>query len=119
MTNEELEIIKQDATRFVDELKDKVHEQHEEIQQLKEELTKEKQAFINMYNQYVEKDNIIKEVREILLNYGETFDLKVHQEMQKKLLEILDKENKQIYGDKLKVEWFEESILDKVDKENI
>ena len=35
--------------------------------------------------------SIIKEVREILLNYGETFDLKVHQEMQKELLEILDK----------------------------
>ena len=35
--------------------------------------------------------SIIKEVREILLNYGETFDLKVHQDMQKQLLEILDK----------------------------
>lgn len=39
-----------------------------------------------------QKENIIKEVREKLLCYGETFDLKVHQEMQKELLEILDKE---------------------------
>lgn len=36
-------------------------------------------------------NSIIKEVREKLLCYGETFDLKVHQEMQKELLEILDK----------------------------
>lgn len=36
--------------------------------------------------------SIIKEVREKLLCYGETFDLKVHQQMQKELLEILDKE---------------------------
>lgn len=37
-------------------------------------------------------ENIIKEVREKLLRYGETFDLKVHQQMQKELLQILDKE---------------------------
>ena len=36
--------------------------------------------------------NIIKEVREKLLCYGETFDLKLHQQMQKELLEILDDE---------------------------
>ncbi len=41
--------------------------------------------------QLQQKENIIKEVREKLLCYGETFDLKVHQEMQKELLEILDK----------------------------
>lgn len=39
-----------------------------------------------------QKENIIKEVREKLLCYGETFDLKVHQEMQKELLKILDDE---------------------------
>lgn len=39
-------------------------------------------------------NNTIKEVREKLLCYGETFDLKVHQQMQKELLEILDKEGK-------------------------
>ena len=39
-----------------------------------------------------QKENIIKEIREKLLCYGETFDLKVHQQMQKELLEILDKE---------------------------
>ena len=39
-----------------------------------------------------QKENIIKEVREKLLRYGETFDLKVHQQMQKELLEILDDE---------------------------
>jgi len=36
-----------------------------------------------------QKENIIKEVREILLNYGETFDSKIHQQMQKELLGIL------------------------------
>lgn len=41
--------------------------------------------------QEIEKlNNIIKEVREKLLCYGETFDSKIHQEMQKELLEILD-----------------------------
>lgn len=42
--------------------------------------------------QLQQKENIIKEVREKLLCYGETFDLKLHQQMQKELLEILDKE---------------------------
>lgn len=42
-----------------------------------------------------QKENIIKEVREKLLCYGESFDSKIHQKMQKELLEILDKENKQ------------------------
>lgn len=37
--------------------------------------------------------SIIKEVRETLLNYGETFDLKIHQQMQKRLLEILERAN--------------------------
>ena len=46
---------------------------------------------ISLQNQLQQKENIIKEVREKLLCYGETFDLKVHQEMQKELLEILDK----------------------------
>jgi len=35
--------------------------------------------------------SIIKEVREKLLCYGETFDSKIHQEMQKELLEILER----------------------------
>ena len=43
-----------------------------------------------LQTQLQQKENIIKEVREKLLCYGETFDLKVHQEMQKELLEILD-----------------------------
>ncbi len=34
---------------------------------------------------------ILRIVREKLLCYGETFDSKIHQEMQKELLEILDK----------------------------
>lgn len=38
-----------------------------------------------------QKESIIKEAREKLLCYGETFDSKIHQEMQKELLEILDK----------------------------
>ena len=41
----------------------------------------------------VEIYSIIEEVREKLLCYGETFDSKIHQEMQKELLEIIDKEN--------------------------
>lgn len=35
--------------------------------------------------------SIIKEAREKLLCYGETFDSKIHQEMEKELLEILNK----------------------------
>lgn len=54
----------------------------------KEELIDELYEKDNLLQQ---KENIIKEVREKLLCYGETFDLKVHQEMQKELLEILDK----------------------------
>lgn len=45
----------------------------------------------DLQNQLQQKENIIKEVREKLLCYGETFDLKVHQQMQKELLEILDR----------------------------
>lgn len=57
------------------------------------ECEKEKIRVVR-YEDYEKLENIIKEVREKLLCYGETFDLKVHQEMQKELLEILDKENK-------------------------
>ena len=46
----------------------------------------------NLEQKLQQKENIIKEVREKLLRYGETFDLKVHQQMQKELLEILDDE---------------------------
>lgn len=46
----------------------------------------------NLEQKLQQKENIIKEVREKLLCYGETFDLKVHQQMQKELLEILDDE---------------------------
>ena len=46
-----------------------------------------------MFKRNAELHSIIKEVREKLLCYGETFDLKVHQEMQKELLEILDKDS--------------------------
>ncbi|MBQ1495848.1 MAG: hypothetical protein IIZ40_00645 [Bacilli bacterium] len=56
----------------------KLEDKDEEIKQLKDQLQ--------------QKENIIKEVREKLLRYGETFDLKVHQQMQKELLEILDDE---------------------------
>lgn len=45
-----------------------------------------------LQDQLQQEKNKIKEVREKLLCYGETFDLKVHQQMQKELLEILDKE---------------------------
>lgn len=50
MNNEELEQVKKDSTTFVDELKDKIHEQQFEIDRLIEELKREKQAFINIYN---------------------------------------------------------------------
>ena len=56
-----------------------------EIQQLIKEIQLLK-------SQLQQKENIIKEVREKLLCYGETFDSKIHQEMQKEFLEILDKE---------------------------
>ena len=59
-----------------------------EIQENEERLWKQQVEYLREIERL---HSIIKEVREILLNYGETFDLKVHQEMQKKLLEILDK----------------------------
>ena len=52
------------------------------------ECKKEKIRVVR-YEDYEKLENIIKEVKNILLCYGETFDLKVHQEMQKELLEIL------------------------------
>ena len=52
----------------------------------KEELLAIKQEIERLHS-------IIKEVRETLLNYGETFDLKIHQQMQKRLLEILERAN--------------------------
>jgi oligoribonuclease NrnB/cAMP/cGMP phosphodiesterase (DHH superfamily) len=48
--------------------------------------------YIELSRDYEKLENIIKEVREKLLCYGETFDLKLHQQMQKELLEILDDE---------------------------
>ena len=48
---------------------------------------------ITIKNYIRQNENIIKEVREKLLCYGETFDLKLHQQMQKELLKILDKAN--------------------------
>ena len=49
------------------------------------------EKYINKDKEIERLNNIIKEVREKLLCYGETFDSKIHQEMQKELLEILDK----------------------------
>lgn len=51
-----------------------------------------REKYINKDKEIERLENIIKEVREKLLCYGETFDLKVHQEMQKELLKILDEE---------------------------
>ena len=48
----------------------------------------------DLQHQLEQKENILKEVREKLLCYGETFDNKIHQQMQKELLEILDKEDR-------------------------
>lgn len=53
-----------------------------------ERLNKECDTYMKIATK---KENIIKEVREKLLCYGESFDSKIHQEMQKELLEILDK----------------------------
>ena len=64
----------------------------EEIKYCEKRVEQYKQQTIYAMQEIERLHSIIKEVREILLNYGETFDLKVHQEMQKKLLEILDKE---------------------------
>lgn len=63
----------------------------ENINLLPDEIHKLLDYITNLKNQLQQKENIMKEVREKLLCYGETFDLKVHQEMQKELLEILDK----------------------------
>lgn len=38
----------------------------EENKRLKDELTEEKEAYIKMYNMYVEKDNIINELEKLL-----------------------------------------------------
>ena len=48
--------------------------------------------YVNLIEQLQQKENIIKKVREILLIYGETFDNKIHQEMQNKCLKILGSE---------------------------
>lgn len=41
-----------------------------EIEQLKKELTEEKKAHIKMYNMYVEKDNIIKQIEKCIDYYA-------------------------------------------------
>lgn len=47
---------------------------------------------ILLQNKEIERlHSIIEKIREKLLCYGETFDLKIHQDMQKELLEITDK----------------------------
>ena len=70
-----------------------------EIEQLTISLQAQEELTISWYNKAKQQNkeierlnNIIKEVREKLLCYGETFDSKIHQQMQKELLEILDKE---------------------------
>lgn len=67
----------------------------EEYKEMIQDMRKEEmiRGLYNLSARVTKQENIIKEVREKLLCYGETFDLKVHQEMQKELLEILDKEN--------------------------
>lgn len=62
-----------------------IKEKNKEIERLTAESTE-------WESKYYQLQDIIKEAREKLLCYGETFNLKVHQEMQKELLEILDKE---------------------------
>ena len=68
----------------------------EEYKEMIKDMRKEEmiKGLYDLSARVTKQENIIKEVREKLLCYGETFDLKVHQEMQKELLEILDKENK-------------------------
>ena len=71
-----------------------------------EEQLKEQLKIIDKDNRTLQQENIclrekikllhsiIKEVREKLLCYGETFDSKIHQEMQKELLDKINKEEK-------------------------
>lgn len=66
-------------------------EKDKEIERLNNELKLYKDNHEHLNNLLQQKENIIKEVREKLLCYGETFDNKIHQEMQKELLEKLDK----------------------------
>lgn len=81
-------------------------EQGKELKDLYKEIERLNNTIHNLQADYgtkaqVERDlleienkrlhSIIKEVREKLLCYGETFDLKLHQQMQKELLEILEK----------------------------
>lgn len=73
---------------------------------------------LEKYCKKLEKENeelksIIKEVREYINNTIDIKDTKEIFEHFNKIETILDKENNKIYGDKLNVEWFGESILDK------
>lgn len=44
-----------------------IYARDKEIARLKKELTEEKNAYIKMYNMYVEKDNIINELEKYLI----------------------------------------------------
>lgn len=56
-----------------------------EIEQLKKELTEEKNAYIKMYNMYVEKDNIINEA----IEYMDRRDLEWGSDEHNKMMGIL------------------------------
>ena len=70
------------------DLQDEYEKEHYLVDKLTRQLNDE---YKNTEYQCKQKENIKKEIREKLLCYGETFDNKIHQQMQKELLEILDK----------------------------
>lgn len=80
------------AVETLEEQERHIKEANAEIERLKEDNKYLNKVNIELSTEKNILNNIIKEVREKLLCYGETFDLKLHQQMQKELLEILDKE---------------------------
>lgn len=101
MTNEEVQEIVAKADAEYDRLKDRVHEQYDEIKRLKDLCNKYEEEHKTAFEEWKKAINIIKEVREELnkidsATYQGDTDKKTYYKYEQtriqKLLEILDKE---------------------------
>lgn len=104
MTNEEIQEIVAKADDEYDRLKDRVHEQYDEIERLKDLCNKYEEEHKTTFEEWKKAINIIKEVREELnkidsATYQGDTDKKTYYKYEQtriqKLLEILDKVNKE------------------------
>lgn len=89
MTNEEIQEIVAKAEDNYDRLKDKVHEQYDEIERLKDLCNKYEEEHKTTFEEWKKAINIIKEVRELLSQEWYTV---LRKGTIKQVLEILDKE---------------------------